>query len=85
MSPLTGGTDRATAVFIQMTKTHRREPPLAELVHLSGRAASETTEMQPMQGGAAARLQIRFIPHGGTIRRKATKHKPATPAPSLPV
>jgi hypothetical protein len=68
MSLPTRGTDRATALVIQITKSHRREPPLAERIHLTGRSAGETTEMQPMQGGAAARLQIRLIPHGGTIR-----------------
>jgi len=56
MSPLTGGTDGAAALLIEMTQTHRREPPLAERIHLTGRAAGETTKMQPMQGGAAARL-----------------------------
>jgi hypothetical protein len=56
MSPLTGGTDGATALLIEITQTHRREPPLAERIHLTGWTAGETTEMQPVQGGAAARL-----------------------------
>lgn len=69
------GDDEAT-IHPYLAKPHAGEPALAPIVHQAGRTPSRTAQVQPMQRRAAARFQVRLIPHKDKIRQMPIKSKP---------
>lgn len=69
--------DHIAAIAYDVAEPHRRQPVLATRVHLPGGPAGAAAQMQPVQGGAAACLEVRLVPHAGTFRQTGGKRNPS--------
>ena len=75
MASLSGCGNGGTTVRPYLAKPHCCQPALARIVHRRRWSPRRTAQMQTVQRGSAACLQVRLIPHGRKLRQISVKGK----------